>query len=262
VAGGSPAANGEMNLELAERRCKRWQEDAPFNKGDFFAQRLAQAAISAEELKQMLAGIEALAQEFPQAPFDRNTIDALLFARLPGRLLRMISRTLVLEMNVARVQGQLAGETPEARFENFVERLRDLEIALAILQEYPVLARQLVVTIDNWVAVGLEFLRHLCEDWPAIRATFSVDAPAVLKALKGDVGDSHRGGRAVIIAEFDSGFKIVYKPRSMAVEGHFQELLLRATSYYGILIKAKASNADCVCKMTRIKRILTDFLSV
>ena len=312
-ASGSPAANGEMNRELAERRCKRWQADAPFNKGSFFAQRLGQAAISAEDFKQMLgepaavvqrrlaaspewlrkleraysipaddesdrellqgrlaefvfanvapdktapeppensahkekvagflnfvrpllrqglaelrAGVAALAREFPQAPFDPQTIDALLFARLPGKLLRMISRTLVLEMNVARMQGQLAGETPEARFEHFVERLLDREIALAILQEYPVLARQLVVIIDNWVTISLEFLRHLCADWPAIRATFSVDAPAVLKALKGDVGDSHRGGRSVIIAEFDSGFKIVYKPRSMAVEGHFQELL-------------------------------------
>jgi len=30
-------------------------------------------------------------------------------------------------MNVDRMQGQLAGETLEARFESFVERLRDLE---------------------------------------------------------------------------------------------------------------------------------------
>ncbi len=43
--------------------------------------------------------------------------------------------------------------------------------------------------------------------------------------LIGGAGDTHRGGRSVMIARFDSGFQIVYKPKSMAVDVHFQELL-------------------------------------
>ncbi|WP_278562838.1 DUF4135 domain-containing protein [Fischerella thermalis] len=39
-------------------------------------------------------------------------------------------------------------------------------------------------------------------------------------------GDSHHGGKSVFILEFESGWQLVYKPRSLAVDGHFQELLL------------------------------------
>ncbi|MCA9996460.1 MAG: type 2 lantipeptide synthetase LanM family protein, partial [Anaerolineales bacterium] len=41
----------------------------------------------------------------------------------------------------------------------------------------------------------------------------------------GNAGDTHKNGRSVIIAEFSSGFKIVYKPKSLAVDRHFQQLL-------------------------------------
>lgn len=40
-----------------------------------------------------------------------------------------------------------------------------------------------------------------------------------------EAGDSHRGGRSVLIATFESGFQIVYKPKSLAVDAHFQDLL-------------------------------------
>jgi type 2 lantibiotic biosynthesis protein LanM len=97
---------------------------------------------------------------------------------------------------------------------------------LAFLQEYPVLARQLAICIDHWVAFSLEFLRHLCADWEAIRTTFSPENdPGVLVQVDGSVGDRHRRGRAVLIARFSTGFQVVYKPKSMAVDRHFQELL-------------------------------------
>ncbi|PYS92812.1 MAG: type 2 lantipeptide synthetase LanM, partial [Acidobacteria bacterium] len=50
-------------------------------------------------------------------------------------------------------------------------------------------------------------------------------APGVLVRVQGDAGDAHRDGRAVLIAEFASGFQVAYKPRSLAVDAHFQELL-------------------------------------
>ena len=63
-------------------------------------------------------------------------------------------------------------------------------------------------------------------DWEAIRTTFSPDAnPGVLVELDGNRGDTHRGGRAVMVAGFESGLQVVYKPKSLAVDRHFQELL-------------------------------------
>jgi type 2 lantibiotic biosynthesis protein LanM len=44
--------------------------------------------------------------------------------------------------------------------------------------------------------------------------------------IEGNAGDGHRGGRSVWIVECRSGFKLVYKPRSLAIDQHFQDILI------------------------------------
>src|SRR5205814_3045250 len=69
-------------------------------------------------------------------------------------------------------------------------------------------------------------LRRWCADWPVIRGALTpAHDPGPLVKIQGDAGDGHRGGRTVWIVECRSGFKIVYKPKSMAVDRHFQEVL-------------------------------------
>jgi type 2 lantibiotic biosynthesis protein LanM len=172
-------------------------------------------------------GLEVLVTEYPGAPFDKGTVKEILIANLPEQLLAMLSPTMVLELHVARLQELLEGSTAEQRFHSFVEGLRQPEIARRLMQEYPVLARQLVILLDNWADFNLEFLRYLAADWEAICAVFAPEVvdPGILTELTGDAGDSHRGGRSVRIAKFSSGLKLVYKPRSITVEAHFQELL-------------------------------------
>ena len=170
--------------------------------------------------------VQTLAQRQADLPFDVATIEEILFANLPERLFRSIGRTLVLELNVARMEGKLQGDTPKARFDSFIESLRQPEVALSLLQEYPVLARQAKICIEQWVTYSIEFLNHLCADWKSICHTFGGDEDiGELINIKGGEGDSHEGGRSVQIVEFSSGFRLVYKPRSMAVDLHFQELL-------------------------------------
>jgi len=172
-------------------------------------------------------GVQEQIQTRSELPFDPHTVEDLLFANLPERLSGMLSRTLVLELNVARLEGVLCGDTPEERFQSFSDRLRQPEIALALLQEYPILARQLLTRINHWVAFSLEFLEHLITDWEAIRTAFSPEKdPGLLAGVKGGMSDSHRGGRSVLIAEFSSGIRVVYKPRSLALDLHFQDLLI------------------------------------
>jgi type 2 lantibiotic biosynthesis protein LanM len=150
----------------------------------------------------------------------------LLAVNLPSSLLLLMSRTLVLELQLARQQGQLSGETPEERFQSFVESLREPETALSILRQYPVLARALVETVDRWVTVSLELLERLASDWDDLRAAFSPDAdPGPLVEVKTGLGDSHRGGRTVALFRFASGLRLIYKPKPLGVEAAFQSLL-------------------------------------
>jgi type 2 lantibiotic biosynthesis protein LanM len=176
--------------------------------------------------RRLREGVRALSETRPDPPFDPGTVEGLLLPSLLEPLIAMLSRTIVLALNVARLRGLLQGETPEQRFRDFLDRLRRRDTSLALLQKYPVLARQTIVRIDQWVTTSLEFLRRLCADWEAIRTGFTAQAdPGVLVALDGAVGDRHRGGRSVLVASFGSGFRVVYKPKSLAVDVHFQELL-------------------------------------
>ena len=162
----------------------------------------------------------------PGAPFEADTVGPLLATNLPSSLLLLMSRTMVLELQLARQQGQLAGETPEERFRSFVESLREPETALAILRQYPVLARGLVETVDRWVAVSLEILERLAADWSDLRALFAPGAePGLLAEVRTGLGDSHRGGRTVALLRFASGLRLIYKPKPLGVERAFQDLL-------------------------------------
>jgi type 2 lantibiotic biosynthesis protein LanM len=179
-----------------------------------------------QSLERLHQGVETIIATQSKLAFDPNTVEEVLFGNLPERLLSRLNRTLVLELHVARLQELLTGDTPQQRFESFLQRLRQRDTALTILQEYPVLARQIVSCLDNWIAFSLEFLNHLCTDWNAIRATFSSNQdPGVLIQLDSGMGDRHRSGRSVLVAKFSSGLQIVYKPRSLAVDVHFQQLL-------------------------------------
>jgi type 2 lantibiotic biosynthesis protein LanM len=175
--------------------------------------------------RRLREGIKALRRQHCVVPFDPETVEELFAGYLPQLLFKIANRTLVLELNVARLQGLLEGETPEERFWNFGTRLAQRDVMLSLLREYPVLARQLVVAISQWADFSLQFLGDLCGGWQAIRAAFFPDDPGKLSAISPGAGDTHREGRSVVIASFSSGAKLVYKPRSLSVDVHFGELL-------------------------------------
>ncbi|OUL18281.1 LanM family lanthionine synthetase [Nostoc sp. RF31YmG] len=178
-------------------------------------------------LNHLSQGIQNLSQQHSELPFEEEIVTEIFLTNLTIQLRQILNRTLALELNVARLQGLLTGDTSQERFHSFVERLRQRDVALSILQEYPVLARQTTICINHWLTFSLEFLQHLCADWQKIRAKFSPKQElGLLVELKGGAGDSHRSGRSVLIAKFSSGLQLVYKPRSLAIDVHFQELLI------------------------------------
>jgi type 2 lantibiotic biosynthesis protein LanM len=176
----------------------------------------------AEEcLAQAAAGFEVAA-----VPFTAATITPMLVARLVRLLVEVAQRTMTLELHVARVRDELAGDSPERRFEHFFRRFTDRDTSLALYSEYPVLARLLWSRTKDWIVSSREFLSHLATDWPAIvRDLLGNRHPGRIRELQGDAGDSHRGGRAVMIVVFENGSRLVYKPRSLETDRHFSELL-------------------------------------
>ena len=177
-------------------------------------------------LSKLKKSVGAVLREYSQTPLSMEAVQEVLLDSLSRQLLTILSRCMVLELNIARVQGSLDGETQKDRYRSFVQRMSQPEAALAMMLEYPVLARQLVVRIDQWIGFIVEFVDRLCSDWASILPIFAPDGadPGFLAHVS-MAGDRHRSGRCVLIATFSSGFKLVYKPKSMAVDVHFQKLL-------------------------------------
>lgn len=286
--------NGIPISEQARKKLRRWKEQPPFEKGSFFADRLAMDHITEEDMLALLAepvealqqrvahtshpewlselahtlasdaSLAAIAQAFKEAerqpdafillqpfypllqrgverfqaaitalsehqrelPFDPATLLSLFLPHLARKMLPEVSRAVVLEMNIARLRGQLQGDTAQARFHDYVRRLSQREHLQAFLQEYCILARQLIGTINRWVDCSLECVRHLCRDWEHILETFTPERdPGLLTEVAGGAGDTHRKGHSVMILTFHSGWRLVYKPRSLGIDTHFQELL-------------------------------------
>jgi type 2 lantibiotic biosynthesis protein LanM len=171
--------------------------------------------------------LERLAASGPGEPlFAAPEAEALLAAGLPARLVPVLARTLVLELHVARHQGLLAGESTAERFRSFVSRLGRRDVAAALLGEYPVIAREVVRELAQWEDGSRELMERLAVDSARLTSCFFQGRhPGRLSGLDGGAGDRHRGGRSVRVLTFSSGARLVYKPRPLAVEQHFQELL-------------------------------------
>jgi type 2 lantibiotic biosynthesis protein LanM len=98
----------------------------------------------------------------------------------------------------------------------FLARLLLLGLGEASLQK----------AIDHWVDAQLEMLARLRADWAAISA-WGGDGPLACKVrrVEGELSDRHDGGRSAAILTFESGWKVVYKPRAMQADAWYSRLL-------------------------------------
>jgi type 2 lantibiotic biosynthesis protein LanM len=168
----------------------------------------------------------ALATVSGRPPIDVDRMIEQFMAAMSDRALGAIERALVLELHIAKAEGRLSGDTPEARFRSFASLLATRDQAASLLSMYPVLARSVASSIDDGVAAAIEFVERLVEDWADIRRVLFEDGdPGCVVELDTHAGDPHRRGRTVVICRFESGARLVYKPRPLDADAHFQELL-------------------------------------
>jgi type 2 lantibiotic biosynthesis protein LanM len=160
------------------------------------------------------------------APFDAASAERLVLPHLLATLKRALDLVMVLELNVARVQGALTGESSQERFRTFCDSLRRQDVRLAIAREYAVLFRTLHLRATNWLDFSVELLQRVEDDWELIRTRLAAGAdPGELTSIDIGAGDRHRGGRTVAILEFSTGLRVVYKPHAQSIDVHFGEFL-------------------------------------
>lgn len=148
---------------------------------------------------------------------------------LINRLSDVILQSIILQMHILKVQGRLKGQTPEDRYNDFVSSeagdWQKFERFLAHSK-----TRQLVKTTTNqFFSFCHELLGNFVLDKPVISSSFDAEAKKVAH-ISLDLGDIHRLGRSVSCIEFETGVKVIYKPRSLAIDLHYKQLLLWVAS--------------------------------
>ncbi len=114
------------------------------------------------------------------------------------------------------------GRESRVQYLKFVKKMISEDLP-ELFKEYCVLARMMAVRIHQWVDLISEFLIRLETDLPEIHHTFQISHPGKVVEAEPGLSDSHCDGRTVIIVTFESGFKLVYKPKSMGLErGYFR----------------------------------------
>ncbi|MFF4653548.1 type 2 lanthipeptide synthetase LanM family protein [Streptomyces sp. NPDC001380] len=167
-----------------------------------------------------------LPEALPGADVDLPSVREQFVDGLAGTLARQAARTLVLELNVARVKGQLSGDTPSERFRDFLVRAGSRDGLSTLVHEYPVLARLLAQTCVHAADALTELLTRFAEDRTEIVSTLLADAdPGTLVSVRATTGDGHQSGRSTALLVFADGTRLVYKPRPLGAHRHFNQVV-------------------------------------
>jgi len=97
--------------------------------------------------------------------FDRAGVADIFVQQLVAKLYLIFERTLVLEINVARVGGHLVGANETERYNYFCDAIATPRHAKELWIEYPVLARLLTEEAVRWVDNTLGCLTRLENDF-------------------------------------------------------------------------------------------------
>jgi type 2 lantibiotic biosynthesis protein LanM len=100
---------------------------------------------------------------------------------------------------------------------------RQLDSGMApLFDEYPVLARQLHVVLTTWKISTGELFDRFQVDRPRLEEWLGAGGPpGPVVEIEAGLSDRHHRGRRVAILVFDSGVRVVYKPRSLALESAY-----------------------------------------
>ncbi len=142
------------------------------------------------------------------------------------------------EIQLAALLGDPAGTTAASPLADDPERAFIAHItqppAESPLDKYPVLAHLLSRITDFWVASTAELCRRLANDRTAIERAFGSLADRVI-AVDCHLSDPHLGSRFVTGLAFESGLRLIYKPRPVGLEA----------AYYGLIAWMNARSDAC-----------------
>ncbi|MUG95826.1 type 2 lantipeptide synthetase LanM [Scytonema sp. UIC 10036] len=154
------------------------------------------------------------------------------------RLINCCEKTLELEFSryrpsgyslLSSLVGEISGTHGKVHYHAFVQKLLS-DGLLRFFQKYPVLGRFIATVVDFWVEATADFLQRLKTDLSTIEQVFphpEIPQTSIGKVteIKPSLSDFHNRGRSVIALTFESGLKLIYKPKNLGLEVAYGQIL-------------------------------------
>ena len=181
-------------------------------------------------------GLVSLSPDYLPLALLSEPVYLSLEHNLLQRLTKLCEKTLYFEFshflplghNLLNLIGETKDSNIKVHYNAFVHKLLQ-DGLLSFFQKYPVLGRLVATQVDFWVEATAEFLQRLKADISAIGQIFaypeSENQLGKVIEIKPFLSDPHNRGRSVIALSFDSGVKIVYKPKNLSLEVAYTQFL-------------------------------------
>ena len=125
-------------------------------------------------------------------------------------------------------KGDGSGPPVRTGYETFIRKHRKDGLK-QLLGEFPELGRFIGTVVLLWRQSNKDMLNRIDHDREVLEQTFKIPQHLQLNNVQQGLSDPHRGGRAVAVLEFsvdnEPGTKVVYKPKDMAVDAAYQQVL-------------------------------------
>ncbi len=158
-----------------------------------------------------------------EASVSRELTDALL-----QRLQSMVCPSVIRDMQQRSGRGELRGSDAATRFRCFTQEVLQCP---AWHREFfsvnAVLTREVYLALRLWASHLKRLFSRFSRDRDAIALMLRRGESTIgkLTSVKGPLGEVHRGGQAVCVLAFESGVKVLYKPRSLRPDLTFYQVL-------------------------------------
>ena len=118
-----------------------------------------------------------------------------------------------------------AGET--SQYVAFVDGMRTGGFG-QLFEEKPVLLRLMAVVARQWLDATTEMMTRLDRDKGLLEGELlGGNAAGRVLRIEGDLSDPHNGGRTVKVLTFESGARVVYKPKDVRLDLAWHRLITR-----------------------------------
>lgn len=134
-------------------------------------------------------------------------------------------RALILEIALARHRGILRGDSPQEKFQFFIEHIQSTSGRSAIERDYPLLSGDMVRITTQVERTLCLLLERITKDHASLGALVpAVDGIGAWRGFETGLGDRHDDGNTVARLAFEHG-SVFYKPRPMAMDTAFARCL-------------------------------------